>query len=135
MACVSWDDAQEYVSWLSRRTGATYRLPTEPEWERAAPGSQPGCDVLGMGTRPNGTCAVGGHGANAAGLTDMVGNVWEWTSGCREGDCGQRVARGGSWEDVATDHLLDGASVDVRSRVSTALRFSYFGFRVSRTLD
>ena len=44
VAFVSWDDAQEYVSWLSRRTGATYRLPTEAEWERAASGSQPGCD-------------------------------------------------------------------------------------------
>ena len=35
VTCVSWDDAQEYVSWLSRRTGASYRLPTETEWERA----------------------------------------------------------------------------------------------------
>ena len=31
VACVSWDDAQEYVSWLSRTTGMTYRLPTETE--------------------------------------------------------------------------------------------------------
>ena len=34
--CVSWDDAQAYVSWLSRRTDARYRLPTESEWELAA---------------------------------------------------------------------------------------------------
>ena len=59
VTCVSWDDAQAYVSWLSRRTGAAYRLPTEAEWERAATGSQPGCDRLGRGTRPDGTCLVG----------------------------------------------------------------------------
>ena len=38
VTCVNWDDAQAYVSWLSRRTAATYRLPTEAEWERAAEG-------------------------------------------------------------------------------------------------
>ena len=97
VTCVSWDDAQEYVSWLSRRTGATYRLPTEAEWERAAAGSQPGCDRLGRGTRPDGTCPVGSYGSNAAGLSDMVGNLWEWTSGCWERDCGRREVRGGSW--------------------------------------
>ncbi len=43
VACVSWNDAQEYVSWLNRTTGMTYRLPTEAEWDRAAAGSQPGC--------------------------------------------------------------------------------------------
>ena len=44
VACVSWDDAQAYVSWLSRTAGVTYRLPTEAEWDRAAAGSQRGCD-------------------------------------------------------------------------------------------
>ncbi len=39
VTCVSWDDAQEYVSWLSRTAGAAYRLPTEAEWDRAAAGS------------------------------------------------------------------------------------------------
>ena len=99
VTCVSWDDAQEYVSWLSRRTGATYRLPTAAEWERAAAGSQPGCDRLGRGTRPDGTCLVGTYGSNAAGLSDMVGNLWEWTSDCWEGNCGRRVVSGGSWDE------------------------------------
>ena len=73
VTCVSWDDAQAYVSWLSRTTGATYRLPTAAEWERSAAGSRPGCDRLGRGTRPDGTCPVGSYGSNGAGLSDMVG--------------------------------------------------------------
>ena len=97
VTCVSWDDAQAYVSWLSRTTGGAYGLPTEAEWDRAAAGSQPGCDRLGRGTRPNGACPVGASVANAAGLSDMVGNLWEWTQDCWEGDCGRRVFRGGSW--------------------------------------
>ncbi len=132
VTCVSWDDVQAYVSWLSRTTGATYRLPTESEWARAATGSQPGCDRLGLGSRPDGTCPVGGHGANAAGLSDMVGNVWEWTSDCWEGNwegnCGHRVLRGGSWYDSS---LRPGA----RDWLRAAYRLADVGFRVSRTLD
>ncbi len=130
VTCVSWDDAQAYVSWLSRRTGAAYRLPSEAEWERAAAGSQPGCDRLGRGTRPDGTCPVGSYGTNAAGLSDMVGNLWEWTSDCWEGDCGRRVVRGGSWVGNA-EVLRPGA----RDWVSAGNRSSDLGFRVSRTLD
>ena len=134
VTCVSWDDAQEYVSWLSRRTGATYRLPTEAEWEHAASGSQPGCDRLGRGTRPEGTCPVGTNGTNAAGLSDMVGNVSEWTSDywCWEGDCGRRVLRGGSWGiAVAVAEILRPGA---RIWYPAGYRSDSFGFRVSRTL-
>ena len=131
VACVSWDDAQEYVSWLSRRTGATYRLPTEAMWERAAAGSQPGCDRLGRGAWPDGTCPVGSHGSNVAGLSDIVGNLWEWTSDCWEADCGLRVFRGGSWLNNRVESLLPGE----RSRGTTAWRSDVVGFRVSRMLD
>ena len=127
---VIWDDAQEYVSWLSRRTGATYRLPTEAEWERAAAGSQPGCYQYGDGgTGRAGTCPVGSYDANATGLSDMVGNVWEWTNDCGEGDCRRSVLRGGSWVDRA-ENLRLGA----RFRQFTFARYVSYGFRVSRTL-
>ena len=128
VTCVSWDDAQEYVSWLSRTTGATYRLPTEAEWERAAAGSQRGCNNERTGNR--GTCPVGSHGPNAAGLSDMVGNLWEWTEDCWEGDCGRRVVRGGSWVTNA-EFQRPGA----RDWFNTGLRFNVIGFRVARTPD
>ena len=128
VTCVSWDDAQAYVSWLSRTTGMAYRLPTEAEWERAAAGSQRGCDRGRTGNR--GTCPVGSHGSNAAGLSDMVGNLWEWTSDCWEGNCGRRVVRGGSWINFA-ETLRPGA----RYRASAGDRIGIRGFRVLRMLD
>ena len=126
---VSWDDAQAYVSWLSRTTGATYRLPTESEWERAASGSPVGVGCA-YDNSDFGTCLVGSYGANPAGLSDMLGNVWEWTSDCWEGDCGRRVVRGGSWGSDA-GFLRPGA----RDWYSAGDRFDFQGFRVSRTLN
>ena len=128
VTCVSWDDAQAYVSWLSRMTGAAYRLPSEAEWERAAAGSEPGCYVERTGN--SGTCPVGSYGANGVGLSDMVGNLWEWTEDCWEGDCGRRVLRGGSWFNNA-EHLRPGARVRFRA----GYRGYAFGFRVARALD
>ena len=128
VACVSWEDAQEYLSWLSRRTGATYRLPTEAEWERAAAGTP-----VGVGCARDldeGTCPVGSYGATRAGLSDMVGNLWEWTSDCWEGYCGRRVVRGGSWSSNAEFHRPS-----ARRGLSATGRVNSQGFRVSRTLD
>ena len=135
VTCVSWDDAQEYVSWLSRTAGATYRLPTEAEWERAAAAVNGhsyfpylrSCAIARTGN--SGTCPVGSHGPNAAGLSDMVGNLWEWTEECWEGDCGPRVLRGGSWFNRA-ERLHSGA----RLWFGTDGRAYTFGFRVARTL-
>lgn len=127
MTCVSWNDAQEYVSWLSQTTGGTYRLPTEEEWGRAAAGSPTGCRNRGI---HGGTCPVGSYGANGVALSDMVGNLWEWTEDCWEGNCGRRVLRGGSWVSYG-GFLRPGARIWDRA----ALRISSFGFRVAKTLD
>ena len=128
VTCVSWDDAQEYVSWLSRRAGATYRLPSEAEWEHAAAGSEAGC--YGDRTGRRGTCPVGQYGGNAAGVSDMVGNLWEWLSDCWEENCGRRVLRGGSWLG-SRENLRPGA----RDWLPAADRDVIAGFRVARTLD
>ena len=91
VVCVSWNDAQEYVSWLGRTTGVTYRLPTDAEWGRLY--SQVGDDHLVLQAREEGcigrnlregTCPVGSYDANEVGLYDMIGNVWEYL-----GDCSQ----------------------------------------------
>ena len=134
---VTWEDAQAYLSWLSRRTGARYRLPTEAEWERAATGSEPGCDRLGRGSRPAGTCQVGMYGSNTAGLSDMVGNLTEWTSDYPERSDPpfpreyRRVVKGGDWASPA-EELHPGPQT--RAPIVTFRNFRY-GFRVARTLE
>ena len=128
VTCVSWNDAQEYVSWLTRTTDEAYRLPTEAEWDRAAAGSQAGCYEKRTGNE--GTCPVSSYRSNGAGLSDMVGNVWEWTAGHWKGDSSRRVLRGGSWFSFAVNRR-SGARAGFRAGFQGA----YVGFRVSRTLD
>ena len=121
---VSWEDANDYASWLSSETGRGYRLPTEAEWEYAA---RAGGDTAygwgealaageancsGCGRSLDRTVPTGSFRANAWGLHDMHGNVWEWVEDCwnptyagapvdgstwAQGDCARRVLRGGSW--------------------------------------
>ena len=128
VTCVSWEDAQEYVSWLNRTTSAGYRLPTHDEWKRAAAGSQIGCNVDRTGHR--GTCPVGSYGSNAVGLSDMGGNVNEWTEECWGDDCGTRIMLGASWRSSGPQPdpgMLHTERTTGRSRE--------YGFRVLRTLD
>src|SRR5207247_10087212 len=95
---VSWEDAKEYVAWLSKRTGLKYRLLTEAEWEDAARAGTTTAfetgDAVGsaeanfdaghtyggseQGQYPKSTVEVGSFPPNAFGLHDMHGNVWEW---------------------------------------------------------
>ena len=128
VTCVSWDDAQVYVSWLSRTTQAPYRLPTLGELAGAAEGAQPGCyrDRTGR----EGTCPVGTYGSNGLGLSDLLGNVLEWTSSCPEGDCGRRWLHGGSW--LGQPAFL---VPNVRGHHRTAFRQAAAGLRVARTLE
>ena len=121
---VSWVDANDYASWLSAETGRRYRLPTEAEWEYAA---RAGGDTAygwgealatgeancsGCGRSLDRTVPTGSFRANAWGLHDMHGNVWEWVEDCwnpdydgapldgsawAQGDCARRILRGGSW--------------------------------------
>ena len=154
---VSWDDAQEYVAWLSAQTGAKYRLPSEAEWEYAARagrttkyhwGNEVGANLANCyddcGDQWEYTATVGSFRPNGFGLHDMHGNVWEWVQDCWNygyagapsdgaawltGDCSRRVLRGGSWHYVPL--ALRAA---VRDRNSAGNRYDDVGFRVARTL-
>ena len=153
---VDWNDAKAYVRWLSRKTGETYRLLLEAEWEYAARagtttayswGSSFGpnkANCGGCGSRWENTAPVGSFSANAFGLHDLHGNVWEWTEDCwngsysgapsngsawLSGDCERRGSARGSWY----GHPLDLRSAD-RYWDSTAVRGNSIGFRIARTL-
>ena len=116
---VNWNDAQAYVTWLSRKTGKSYRLLSESEWEYVARAGtttryHTGDTITSSQANFNvgRTVEVGSYPANAFGLHDVHGNVWEWTQDCWNGSyrgapangsawesgiCARRVVRGGSW--------------------------------------
>lgn len=156
---VSWDDAQLYVKWLSRQSGKSYRLPTEAEWEFAARGGtasrfwwgeqmrpgQANCKDCGQPWQADAPVNVGSFTANAFGLHDMNGSVWEWVSDCwhasykgapangrawEEPNCRVRVIRGGSWREGA-----DYMPVSTRFKYDASVRHTQNGFRVARDME
>ena len=153
---VSWDEAQQYVAWLSRMTGRPYRLLTEAEWEYAARagtttaywwGAEIGkgnANCLGCGSEWDARqpAPVGSFKPNAFGLYDMHGNVWQWVQDCyhhsytgapTDGsawigeDCSRHTVRGGSW-------IHDQIRAANRGAISSDDHHDYLGFRVGRTL-
>ena len=172
---VSWDESVAFCDRLSTQTGRNYRLPTEAEWEYAcrAGTTTPFAfgDMItpelanydwkssynGSPTRssdPRETQPVGSYPANAWGLYDMHGNVWEWcldhwhsnyadkpeelkqdgsTAWLSSDESKNRLLRGGSWADYA-----EACRSAYRARYAPDIRRSSYGFRVvcraSRTL-
>ena len=157
---ISWNDAKQYVEWLSERTGRSYRLLSEAEWEYAArAGSDKvyawgddigkenaNCKQCGSQWDNKGTAPVGSFPANAFGLHDMLGNVWEWVEDCYwpnyEGaptdgtarviaNCNNHIARSGSW---GSDPEWIRAANRYWEKHTMRLNNYDFGFRVARTL-
>jgi formylglycine-generating enzyme required for sulfatase activity len=168
---VSADDAAEFIARLNKATatGGRYRLPTEAEWEYAARAGG-GDDPFGLGENKtpitpttlgdyawfsknanNTTHPVGTKKANAWGLHDLLGNVWEW---CQDefdpafyatgpdadpvfksksvgsgGVATERILRGGCW-------FLDAraARVALRGGNLPTFKSQYAGFRLVREL-
>ena len=152
VVCVNWEDAQAYVRWLSEQTGEAYRFLSEAEWEYLARAGTTtarywGESEAGQCRYANGadqTAPVGRYEANAFGLYDVLGNVWEWTEDCwnksyvgapsnggvwEGGDCSRRAVRGGSWNYYP--RFLRPA---IRRRDTAGFRYSNNGVRLARTL-
>jgi formylglycine-generating enzyme len=170
VTCVSWNDAQAYAGWLSTATGHQYRLPSASEWEYAArsggeavqPWNEnasaacadanvadasaaqryPGWTVFACNDGYVYTSPVGSFKANAFGLNDMLGNVFQWTEDCwhpdyagapidgsaRTGDsCTERELRGGSW--FSTPAYV---RANYRNHFAADYRTSSAGFRLVR---
>ena len=156
---VSWEDAKLFVKMLSEQTGKEYRLLSESEWEyMARAGSTTlfhwGGEIDSSKARYNkkheeGTVRVGSYSANAFGVHDTVGNVWEWVEDCwhktykgaptdgsawlseNEGDCKKRVRRGGSYYDNTATATRSAS----RYWRKASDRSVVHGFRIARTLS
>lgn len=149
---LTWLSAVAYCKWLSEREGKTFRLPTEAEWEYACrAGSYTkycfGDDVSELGDyawyKENSlkvTHDVGTKKANAWGLYDMHGNIWEWCSDRyaenyetvpKDGSAHMvrsekgMVLRGGAWS-AKPDNLRSA----VRINLGANSRNYFVGFRV-----
>lgn len=139
VVCVSFNDAQAYVSWLTQVTGSGYKLPTEAQWEYTA---RAGTETdywwgnsVGMGRANCRTCdgqwsnikpsPVGVYPANSWGLHEIVGNVWEWTTDERSGS---PILKGGAFN-FAASLARSAARLDMPAE----FRANYVGIRVIRT--
>ncbi|MFM0198488.1 SUMF1/EgtB/PvdO family nonheme iron enzyme [Paraburkholderia fungorum] len=155
---LSWEDAQQYLKWLSKTTGKPYRLPTEAEWEYADRGGtttaywwgdqmrkgNANCKDCGDPWHKDGPETAGSFAPNPLGLYDMNGSVWEWVADCWHNSyqgapadghawdspsCDMRVIRGGSWREGGS-YMLSAT----RFKYSASVRQSQDGFRVVKDL-
>ena len=172
VTCVSWQDAVAFAEFLSDVTGQTFFLPSESQWEyaaRAGSGTRfaHGDNVAPLCRHANGadqqalrdypgfsvnqcddgfvrTAPVGSFAANAWGLADMTGNVWEWVADCWHTDyaaapsdgsafetagCSRRGFRGGAYGDVP--FFL---RIALRNRGAADARKDDVGFRLAARL-
>jgi len=152
---VSWEEAKSFIKKLSEQTGKEYRLLSESEWEYMARAGSTmkypwGDEIDSSKAKYNswdGTVPVGSYSANAFGVYDTVGNVFEWVEDCKhknykdahtdgsawlsenEGNCENRILRGGSWNGRPW-----GLRSAARLRSIATERSRLSGLRVARTL-
>lgn len=145
VVCVDWNDAAAYAAWLSQVTGATYRLPDDSQWLRAAQGmpKQGPCQLGNVDDADRKsamdndrwpcsdgaaqTAAVGHYAASGIGAFDLYGNVSEWLAG---GSANARAFRGLSWRDGSHQTPLGR-----RGTADADVGYTSVGFRVVRVID
>ena len=155
---ISWDDAKAFTVWLSQKTGQSYRLPSEAEWEYAARAGtttaywwgrdvgsrEANCRECNTGSGQQ-TSPVGSYKPNAFGLYDTAGNAAEWVEDCwndnyrgapkdgsawTAGQCRLRGLRGGAYDSQAKF-----VRSSARFRYDSDVRYPANGFRVVRVLQ
>ena len=139
---VSWDDVKVYINWLNEKTGGTFRLPSEAEWEYAARagsttryswGDAISCSQAAYGGSDcdkDRTVSVKSYAANDFGLYDMHGNVSEWVRDCFHENYNGAPDDGSVWQGGSRCAVFRGGSQGgpaVRSR-SAARGVSHPGF-------
>ncbi|MGH8119949.1 MAG: SUMF1/EgtB/PvdO family nonheme iron enzyme [Gammaproteobacteria bacterium] len=153
---VKWDDAYNYVKWLTEQTGHKYRLPSEAEWEYAASGGQDAafwwgyeekrgmahCFTCGSQLDPRKPAKIGKFQPNQFGLYDTAGNVAEWVYDCwhpnyegaptdgsvwEGGNCSLRIARGGSY--ISPQQSI---RIAKRDRFKSDTGYDHIGIRLVR---
>ena len=158
---VTWDDAQQYVAWLSqndrqalsaahrgriRICGARRNHDGLSLGRRHRQRTMANCDGCGSQWDSKQTAPVGSFAPNQFGLYDMVGNVWEWTEDCCHDNYDGAPADGSAWiegGDCKSRIVRGGSWVSspgylrsaIRSRSTTDIRGNDLGFRVGRTLS
>jgi formylglycine-generating enzyme required for sulfatase activity len=152
---VSWDDTQQYIKKLNAKTGKQYRLPSEAEWEYACRGGnqQEYCgsgnaDAVAWNGYNSGSFffktphPAASKQANAFGLYDMSGNVWEWVEDSYHDSYNGAPEDGGAWMNGSM-HVLRGGSwgydqpfsrAAARSKFAANYRYYSYGFRLAQTL-
>ena len=158
VTCVSWNDAQAYLKWLSDETQTDYRLPTEAEWEYAARGKQATAYSWGSSASNNQAnyqgvggqdiwefaAPVGSFPSNKYSLQDTAGNVWEWVEDCWHKTYHNAPSDGSKWvKDCSSSNARvrrgggwDANSSGIRSAIRSPGgefdRSNLYGFRVAR---
>ncbi len=156
---VSWDDTQQFIRFLKRRTGKSFRLPSESEWEYAARGGRysqgytyAGSDKLSQvgwyeGNSNDETHEVGLLLPNELGLYDMSGNVSEWCTDDWHYNYDGAPANGSAWVDTpdrGAGRVLRGGGYfntaefcrpAIRGRDAPDFRLGIFGFRLAMSLQ
>lgn len=162
---ICYDDTQKFISWINGKTGETYRLLSEAEWEYVARAGQVapfgnGFDISSKqanfdGKAPYGTAAeghylrktqvVGQYEPNAFGIYDMHGNVYEWVEDCWNEDHSGAAGDGSARTDGDCKfRIMKGGSwaahgyqtrAAARIRYVTDYRYDDYGMRLARTLN
>jgi formylglycine-generating enzyme required for sulfatase activity len=163
VVCISQDDAKAYVDWLVNKTGKSYRLLSEAEWEYAARGrTSPGdyprfwfgdnekeicryakSNASSCKDRYEYTSPAGSYAPNLFGLYDMAGNAWQLTADCFHDSYDGAPADGSAWTTMCSsdDRVVRGnawhrdpGSLRAAERHGVSTEGNVGGFRVARTL-